>query len=144
MKIIEYMKNIFAKTNQLPKGFTRDAEYDVVFLYDVFNGMPLITKADNGRKYMFFQEMSKEQLNIVRKMGFKPKRIKPVYSKTDRVTHKYRAPITFNLSNPALEIVIKIESFYYKTKGNFPRYAKKCMNDSAYQQYIQIYKGKTK
>ena len=138
------MKNIFASANRLPSGTVRNAEYDIVLLYDLFGRIPSIMKTEDNHKYMYFENMTKEQLNIVRKMGFKPKRIKPVYSKHDRVTHKYRAPITFNLSNPALEIVVKIESFYYKTKGNFPRYANKCMNDSAYQQYIQIYKGKTK
>ena len=143
MKIIQHIKNIFAKTNQLPKGFARDAEYDVVFLYDVFNGMPLITKADNGRKYMFFQEMSKEQLNIVRKMGFKPKH-HINYFEGHNAEYLYRAPITLNLSTDALKMVAKIESYYHATNRYFSRYVKNCKQDSRYQKYVQAYADKTK
>ena len=143
MKIIEHMKNIFASTKRLPSGTIRKAEYDIVLLYDLFGSIPSIIKTKDNRKYMYFENITDEQLNIVRKMGFRPKRIY-VYSNLNRVSYRYRAPITFSLSNAALEMVAKIESSYYKTKSNFPMYAKKCMNDSAYQQYIQIYKGKTK
>ena len=143
MKIIEYMKNIFTKVNQLPNDFVRDAEYDVILLYDVFGGMPLIRRTQNGRRYMLFEKLDDNQKDIVRKMGLNPKQHK-TYDFNNRTIYGYRAPINLKLSNATIEMIAKIEASYYGATYCFPVHAKRIKQEPRYKKYVQAYIQKTK
>lgn len=137
MKIIERMKNVFTKPEPLPDGFMRNAEYDVVLLYDLFGRMPEIVRAKNGKKYFYFDDMDDEKLAIVRKMGFQPRLHKS--HKYHPAKYIYRAPIMFDLTNEALAVAGKIKKYYFVTLmwNNIKQ-------DPAYQKYIAVYKSHQK
>ena len=143
MKIIERMKNIFAKPEQLPDGFVRNAEYDVVLLYDLFGRMPEIVRAKNGKKYFYFDDMDDEKLAILRKMGFNPRLHKShMYHPAKYI---YRAPIMFDLTNEALAVAGKIKAQkYYSVTSSFPLMWNNIKQDPAYQKYVAVYKSHQK
>lgn len=142
MKIIERMKNIFAKPELLPEGFVRNPEYDIVFWYDVFGCAPEIVKVRNGRKYVYFDEKDPEKLDIIRKMGFQLHSHKS--RKYTPAKHIYRALITRDLSTDALTLLWRMRSMTFRAAFDFPTETNKYKSDPEYQKYIAAYKSNQK
>jgi len=140
MKIIERMKNIFAKPELLPENFVRDTEYDIMFWYDIFGDVPKIVKARNGRQYVYVEDTDPEILNIVRKMGFRLHRHKS--NKYTPAKHIYRALITRDLSDDALTFLWRMRGMMSVSIFNFPAESKKYKSDPKYLKYIAAYKSK--
>ena len=141
MKVIERIKNIF-EPNTLPRGFVHDAEFDKVFLFQTFGRIPSIVMARNGRKYMYFEDMSPEKLKIVRKMGFRPRRHKSKRYSPAKVI--YRAPISIMMRLSARNVTNKIELEYRSSKYNIPQEVEVFKQNEKYLEYISAYVPKTK
>lgn len=142
MKIIERMKNIFAKPELLPEGFVRDPEYDMVFWYDTFGSAPNIVRARNGRQYVYFEDVDPEKLDIARKMGFRLRSHKSrKYTPAKRI---YRALITRDLSDDALTFLWRMKGLMSLSVLDLRTESNKHNKDSKYQKYIAVYKSNQK
>ncbi len=142
MKIIERMKNIFAKPKMLPENFLRDPEYDIVFWYDTFGSAPDIVKARNGRRYVYFENVDPEKLDIARKMGFRLHSHKShKYKPAKRI---YRALITRDLSDDALTFLWRMKGMLSLSSLDLPTESNKHKNDPKYLKYIAVYKSNQK
>ena len=141
MKIIERMKNIF-ESNGLPRDFVHNGEYDMVFLFQTFGRIPSIVKARNGRKYMYFEDMTPEKLKIIRKMGFRPHRHQSRRYTPAKVI--YRAPISIMMQQSAWNVVTRIELDYNINEYGIPKSLETFQNNKRYQEYTQAYKTKQK
>ena len=141
MTFTERMKNIFT-SNQLPRGFVHNPEYDMVLLYETFGRLPAIVDAKNGRRYIYFEDASREDLSIVRKMGFKPHRHKSKRYNPAKVI--YRAPISILMELSAWVVVNKMQMTTKINKYNFPHGVEITTSSESYRQYIENYKNKSK
>ena len=139
MKIIERMKNIFVKQKALPQTFVRDANFDVVFLTEIFNGVPEVISAPNRKMYVYFDVMDENQIQIVRAMGFNPRLHT---SRKDGFPKKYqRAKVSASMSKSArniVKILAKANSSqdFWDFRHNLPSYEL----NSAYKKYIADFK----
>ena len=139
MKIIERMKNIF-EPNSLPRGFVHNPDFDKIFLFQTFGRFPAIVLASNGRKYMYFEDMTLEKMKIVRKMGFHPHRHKSKRYNPAKVI--YRAPISMWMQQSAWHIVTKIELEIYSNEYSYPRGIEGIQRGEKYLEYIKAYNSK--
>lgn len=141
MKFSERVKNIF-EPNSLPHGFVHNPEFDKVFLYQTFGRVPAIVWARNGRKYMYFEDMTADKLKIVRKMGFRPHRHKSKRYNPAKVI--YRAPISILMQQSAWHVVTKIELDNTSNVFGIAKSVDTFKQNEQYLQYISAYVPKTR
>ena len=139
MTIIEHMKNVFAQCGDLPRGFVRNPDFDMVLLYDTFERVPQVIRARNGHLYVYFDTMDATQMGVVRKMGFRPRLHKS--RKYVPAKYIYRAPIFRNMPTSVLNVVDRLLKFsgdgaYMESSINT------CRVNSEYAKYVASYKSK--
>ena len=142
MTIIEHMKNIFAPVGNMPHDFVRNPEYDLVFMHNIFERLPELIRARNGRTYIYFDTDDAGLLEVVRKMGFKPRMHRSHKYLPAKII--YRAPISRDMPKSAKDIVsllLKLngENFYV-----FLQNIESYKSIDAYNKYIAEYKLKLK
>ena len=141
MKIIERMKSIFRPSYELPSDFCRNAEYDVVLLFETFGRFPTIVNARNGRQYIYFEDMDEQKMSIVRKMGLNPRRHKSRRYIPGKII--YRVPVTFSLSKPAMEVVAKIKMSDRLYFYSFLKHVVNMLDEPSYLKYALVYKSES-
>ena len=142
MKIIERMKNIFAKepVMVLPE-FRHNLVFDMIYLKEICGGcLPDILCARDHKVYIYFDRVSDENIPAVRAMGFEPRLRKS--RKNPQKRKIYCAPISPDMPRLASDIVERCKLVHQSNESfwNFINESEKFGVSLGYQRYIANYK----
>ena len=124
MKLVDYIKNVFVVPGKLPDGFVRNPKFDAVLLFESFDAVPAMVRANNGLSYLYFDTIDPRKISLIRKMGFVPHLHKS--HKYIPAKYIYRARVSMNMPKIAMDIaneVIKMSNEDFMACQSSPEYA---------------------
>ena len=110
MTITERIKNIFILPRIRGGAFEHNPLFDTMFLLDTCEFSPELVRARDGRSYIYFESMSCDEINLVRKMGLNPRLHKS--HKYTPPKYVYRIRISGNMPKSARDIINKLRETY--------------------------------